>query len=181
MNRVSLEQARRAIEDGAEPVRVTPGEVFGDKAALRRIVAAASSALADGRNTVVHTLMRRDDETDYLSAAAASGVGTVELHGRIAYTMGRIVHGISEAVMGVGRTFTLSVFGGETAGAVLRALGCGLLRPVAEIQPGMTLSNAPTCPGLMAVVTKSGGFGTPDAIEAISRYVHKGRRTDGVE
>jgi D-threonate/D-erythronate kinase len=62
----------------------------------------------------------------------------------------------------------LVVFGGETAAAVLDALGCTLAYPIRELLPGVPVStlggNRP-----YVLVTKAGGFGEQDVVEQILR------------
>lgn len=53
--------------------------------------------------------------------------------------------------------------GGDTSLAVLTEIGVGVLQVLGEAQPGMPLCRAPG-PGAPLIVTKSGGFGLPDAL-----------------
>lgn len=62
---------------------------------------------------------------------------------------------------GLHRCGTLVVTGGETASALLERLGVGLLRVAGEVLPGLPLATCEEGPDL---VTKSGGFGAPDAL-----------------
>lgn len=62
--------------------------------------------------------------------------------------------------------------GGETARALLCERGADTLRLVREIEPGVVLSVAATAPPL-AVVTKAGGFGTPDSLLAAWRALRR--------
>lgn len=59
---------------------------------------------------------------------------------------------------------TLLLTGGETAAAVLDAVGIGLLRVEGEVLPGLPLCRALDVPGFPAVITKSGGFGPSDTL-----------------
>jgi uncharacterized protein YgbK (DUF1537 family) len=63
------------------------------------------------------------------------------------------------------RPGTLVLTGGETAIAVLRALGASGLRLTGEIEPGVALGALVDGPfdGL-TLVTKAGGFGDPDLL-----------------
>jgi uncharacterized protein YgbK (DUF1537 family) len=67
----------------------------------------------------------------------------------------------------------LAVFGGDTACGILRALECTRLQPLGEALPGVPLSRIG--PGAMRprrnarkpelyILTKAGGFGTPDLL-----------------
>ncbi|PTW63202.1 uncharacterized protein YgbK (DUF1537 family) [Breoghania corrubedonensis] len=59
---------------------------------------------------------------------------------------------------------TLFACGGESAAAILRRLGVGLLELKGEALPGIPVSRALDGPVGLVVVTKSGGFGEPDAL-----------------
>jgi uncharacterized protein YgbK (DUF1537 family) len=73
----------------------------------------------------------------------------------------RLAKGVIRHTSGV-RTLVLS--GGETAAAVLDAIGAGLLRVEGEVLPGLPLCRVVGLPGFPAVITKSGGFGPPDTL-----------------
>jgi uncharacterized protein YgbK (DUF1537 family) len=60
----------------------------------------------------------------------------------------------------------LVVFGGETASAVLDALGCTLANPIRELLPGVPVSRLGDDRSTV-LVTKAGGFGDKDVIEQI--------------
>lgn len=63
----------------------------------------------------------------------------------------------------------LVVTGGETAGAVLRELGVGLVALLGEVQPGLPLCRPLDFPEAPFIVTKSGGFGTVDCLAQLIR------------
>jgi uncharacterized protein YgbK (DUF1537 family) len=69
---------------------------------------------------------------------------------------------LGEAIVGLrppaGATLVLS--GGATAQVALRALGIGLLDLRGEALPGLPIARA----GCFTIITKSGGFGQPDAL-----------------
>ncbi|MGO4326165.1 4-hydroxythreonine-4-phosphate dehydrogenase PdxA [Cupriavidus sp. 2TAF22] len=56
--------------------------------------------------------------------------------------------------------------GGETARALLAAASAGALQLVDEIETGMPLLHASLPGGMLPVVTKAGGFGTPGSLHA---------------
>jgi len=66
----------------------------------------------------------------------------------------------------------LAIFGGDTAFAVLRALGCGFLRVITEIKTGIPLCTD----GRLMIATKSGGLGEIDAVTVIDRFLRYGRQ-----
>ena len=57
----------------------------------------------------------------------------------------------------------LVLFGGDTATAVLGALGCTVLTPLGEVRPGVPVSTWER----MTIVTKAGGFGDDDVVASI--------------
>src|SRR5690606_17200328 len=59
---------------------------------------------------------------------------------------------------------TLFASGGETADSVLWELGIGVLAVQGEVLPGLPVSTALRAGESLAVVTKSGGFGTPTTL-----------------
>lgn len=68
----------------------------------------------------------------------------------------------------------LMVFGGDTAFGIIESLGMPLLRPIAEILPGVPVSRIDGRRELL--ITKAGGFGTPDLIERLrSKLDESGR------
>jgi uncharacterized protein YgbK (DUF1537 family) len=59
------------------------------------------------------------------------------------------------------------VLGGDTAAALLAALGVRELAPLGEALPGVPVSLAEGPRGPLAVVTKAGGFGGPGVVQSI--------------
>lgn len=59
---------------------------------------------------------------------------------------------------------SLLVCGGESAAAIAKYLGCGLLRVEGEVMPGLPVSTMIDGLAGLKVVTKSGGFGGPDTL-----------------
>ena len=72
------------------------------------------------------------------------------------------------------RPSTLLACGGEIATAILSAVGCSLVRVEGEILPGLPVSRMlDGIPGL-TLITKSGGFGTPDTLHHVVRKLSAG-------
>ena len=59
---------------------------------------------------------------------------------------------------------SLVVTGGETAAALLKAADIAVLKILGEAQPGLPACRAADRPDAPVLVTKSGGFGTPDSL-----------------
>lgn len=66
------------------------------------------------------------------------------------------------------RPACLVLAGGETAAAILAAMGVGLLEVVGEALPGMPLCRALGFETGPLIVTKSGGFGAADALSLLA-------------
>lgn len=62
---------------------------------------------------------------------------------------------------------SLFACGGETGSAILRALGINSLDLLGEVLPGIPVAR--TLDGRLTVLTKSGGFGGPDALAQLTR------------
>jgi len=128
--------------------------------------------LAQGRDVVGEALAwaatRIDDQPVLVYATAApevvreiqSQLGVARAGSMVEDALARIATGLLE--LGVGQ---LIVAGGETSGAVVKALGVRGLRIGPEIDPGVpwtvALHDAPGARPL-ALALKSGNFGTPD-------------------
>ena len=87
--------------------------------------------------------------------------------------MGRL----ARAIVDLAAVPTIAIFGGDTAFAVLEALGLRSLEPVREICQGTVTSRA--LPGTRAaaelhLVTKAGGFGPIDVVERIEGALEQG-------
>lgn len=79
---------------------------------------------------------------------------------------GRFAEGIAQLVR-AGGVGTLFACGGETADAILGALGAGVLSIEGEVLPGVPASSILADGRRLQVVTKSGGFGNEDALVAV--------------
>ncbi len=129
------------------------------------------AALAEGRDVVADALAWAETRTGdrpilvYATAppeevkAAQAALGVSEAGALVEGALAAIARGLAER--GVGR---LIVAGGETSGAVVRALGVKGLRIGPEIDPGVpwtvALQEGKQQP--LALALKSGNFGTPD-------------------
>ncbi|WP_417695204.1 four-carbon acid sugar kinase family protein [Roseibium sp.] len=64
---------------------------------------------------------------------------------------------------------TLVASGGETAAEIARQLGCGVLQVLGERLPGLPVSTMVDGRPGMTVITKSGGFGTPETLVKLAQ------------
>ena len=65
----------------------------------------------------------------------------------------------------------LVIFGGDTAAAIMNRLGVSEIIPVKELMQGIVLSRFSVSSKQMCMVTKAGGFGSPDTIVKIIKHV----------
>ncbi|MFG2521518.1 3-oxo-tetronate kinase [Streptomyces sp. NPDC048527] len=136
---------------GVDPLRVAAGEDVAGEA-----LAFAGAHLADGP-----VLVHSTDSPDAVRAVQGQ-LGTAEAGELVERTLARIAQGLVER--GVRQ---LVVAGGETSGAVVRALGVTGLRIGPQIDPGVpwcatTLPDGDT----LHIALKSGNFGGPDFFSA---------------
>lgn len=104
---------------------------------------------------------------DALARAKAQGIDTRHLGALIAASIGAIAkRALDRTAAG-----TLIVFGGDTLLGIADTIGCHIMRPVAEIVPGVALGQFVDERYPMNVVTKAGGFGGEDVVGQIERYL----------
>ena len=87
---------------------------------------------------------------------------------------GAVVHAFAAGVRtaverlgGPGRLAALVATGGDTVEAILDALGVAVLDVLGEFRPGIPVSRAVTGGDELTLVSKAGGFGTPDLFAEI--------------
>lgn len=78
----------------------------------------------------------------------------------------RFADGVADLVLENNIT-TLFGCGGETIQAVLKQLEIGVVEVIGEILPGVPVAKAINREKPLTIVTKSGGFGEPDLLEAL--------------
>ena len=64
----------------------------------------------------------------------------------------------------------LIVFGGDTAFGIVQALGSPVLHPLGELVPGVPASRMEGHSTIL--ITKAGGFGTPDLLRQLQKVLH---------
>ena len=150
VNPVSRRQLARVVADGAVAAQLQAGKAE-DEAEVDRVSAEAVAAVRSGRSVALSLEGERVEE----------GESPIEASLRLAAALARAVVGVLAACEVSGLVLT----GGDTARAVALALGARGLLVEREVLPGIPRSRllGGTRPGL-AVVTKAGGFGGPEAL-----------------
>ncbi len=149
-----VESARRR---GAEVVRPSSAFLSGDDRAVAAVIQAVTGRLALGQDVI-------------LTTAGIPSPGEAALgEEMVAARLGRVVRALAIG----SRLGGLVLTGGDIAAAVCSALAATTLWLRGEVLPGIAwgilLDGA--LPGL-PVVTKAGGFGSNDALEAAIRHLH---------
>jgi D-threonate/D-erythronate kinase len=143
-NDVAREQVRRLVASGVPPAGLSlPALGAGATATCGAL---AERALRDSGACVVHL--------------AGAGEGP-DLARRIAAALGEV----AERLAGAGLVTALVLTGGDTAVTVARRLGATGLRVDDELEPGVPVGRL-LGPRPYRVVTKAGGFGSPDVLQA---------------
>jgi len=163
----SLAQVRHAPKGTVESRRLGPGALFagdGCPGDARNVVESASAALRGGRDVLLYTIVEGKERAVYERCAAEHGAE--EPPRAVAGALGALTAAVVGAVDGLG---AVAVFGGETAVAVLRALGCGSVRPRRQLWPGVIECILSPPRRRLGFITKCGGFGPDDLVERLCR------------
>jgi D-threonate/D-erythronate kinase len=141
-NEVARAQVRRLVASGVPAAGLSLPALGGG--AAEACAALAARALRDARACVVHPVGRGDGP---------------DLPRRIASALGDV----AERLAAEGHVTALVLTGGDTAVTVARRLGATGLRVEDEVEPGVPLGRLLGARPYR-VVTKAGGFGSPDAL-----------------
>ncbi|MGY1836506.1 four-carbon acid sugar kinase family protein [Blastococcus sp. SYSU DS0510] len=136
----TLDQVTVLLEAGADRIVVDGRAPWPVEAAAR--------ALRDGRRVILTSEVAEEVAADSAEAAA------------LAEHLARVVAAIVADAPSVGLVLT----GGATALAVSAALGAEELRLLSEVTEGLPLGELLAGDRRIPVVTKSGGFGTPNSL-----------------
>lgn len=157
----ALAQVRCGMQADLVACRLTPEVVFADEppSAAGEAVRAASSALAEGRCVLLYTVSEAGGRRRYEEYAAEHGV--TDPARAVARALGAVARAVVEESA---ELRTLAAFGGETAIALLRALGLDRLRPLRERWPSVVESSVVRDGRGMTFITKGGGLGPTDLL-----------------
>ena len=173
LNEVSLRQAAGAEDCGFAVVQAPPEalitEVGARSEAAAQIIAAIARYDAQGRDVMLRTVTRREDVSEYERRGESLGLQHRQLSLRIA----EITAGLISEIMAQTRFGLLTVFGGDTLAAIVRAMGRPGLLPRQEILPGVILSETIGIGKQMWLITKAGGFGPEDVLRQIKDQLRR--------
>jgi uncharacterized protein YgbK (DUF1537 family) len=160
LNPVTLAQVA-ALPRHAERVVVdAPALLLGEPSAMNRLVARVLPPLIAGRDVVLVTAGSEQAMRQVGALGRDLGMGAVQTGAQLTQAMGRV----AAEVVGQARLSGLVLAGGETALGAIRALGSPPMRLLDELLPAIPLLKVELNTGSLRVVTKSGGFGQPDAL-----------------
>jgi len=128
-------------------------------AAVAAIAREAAGALQLG----IHTVIRSENHPDAVARTHALGAAMGMEPAAVSRLISELLARAAQKVVAETGTCRLVVLGGETSGAVCRALGIDETLVLDEIAPGLPVSLAPG-ERPMLLVLKSGSFGGPDFV-----------------
>jgi uncharacterized protein YgbK (DUF1537 family) len=173
LNEVSLRQAASAEAYGFAVVQLPPEALIAEddarSEAASQIIAAVAGYDAQRRDVMLRAVTRREDASEYERRGEKLGLRHRQLSQRIAENTAKLV----SKILAQTRFGLLTVFGGDTLAAVVRAMGWRGLSPRQEILPGVVLSEAAGGTKKMWLITKAGGFGPEDVLRQIKNRLRK--------
>lgn len=127
------------------------------------IVTSICKTLAMGGNALLRVAGGRELLPDAVSCAERLRLDEAALPARIAWKIGQVTQQILCGQL----PGLMTVFGGDTLMGIAAALRCQNITPVAELLPGVVLSQMHGVCGCVNLVTKAGGFGAETLLRQI--------------
>lgn len=158
LNSVNMEQMRRGEAAGLYSCRFS--DALEEEPDIDRMI-----KMISGRNpgAMIETSRTPAQGKELSRLGEQLGLDTRRTGERIVLNLGCAAKKLVDS----GFDGTLCLFGGDCVSAALSRMGCRGLLPVGEIEPGVVVSRAFLPAGELTLVTKSGGFGSPDVIEKL--------------
>lgn len=176
VNPVSVAQTDAAMaEICANPVSLSPDLLLGDAAMRGAEIARGAEALraniAAGSPTLILTTAHAPADVDRVVALAASlGLTRGQAGRKIATGLAAVAC----ALLDEGAVNRLVTTGGDTSCAIMNQDGIAAMQVDGAIAPGIPLVT--TCDGPRRhIITKAGGFGTPEALIRSMAFLVEGR------
>lgn len=165
VNYVSTEQCKYAFEQGVPGVMLTSGQKITN----------GYWDSQEGENDIADYARQCKSAGAFIigcgTNSAQSGVPALPTGITGGFIAGQISMAV-EKLMTKADVSVLVIFGGDTAAAIMNRLGVSGIIPVTELLPGIVLSRFTICSKPMCMVTKAGGFGSPDTIVKIVEHMN---------
>jgi uncharacterized protein YgbK (DUF1537 family) len=161
---VSLAQVRAAVDAGIPALGVEGGKLLrpswfaGEEAAS--LIARCGELLAAGGRCILGTRLSLGQGED-----SGGEEGGPENSGA-AGLLGKLL----QPILALTGPLHLAIFGGDTLSGIMEILGCRLIRPLGEIQPGIVLARAEIPGSGLSIAAKSGAFGGPGIIRDLINF-----------
>lgn len=163
-NPVSLAQLQ-LLETEVRKVAVDVRQLLlTDEEEIERLARQVLAALFAGKDVLLTTATSPEQVRRDQALGSDLGLSPFQMGHHLSELVGRLV----QRVLAQGEVTHMVLVGGETAAAVCARLPGDRLEILAEVQPAVPCSQLIGTP--LRIVTKSGGFGRPDALrEIVSR------------
>lgn len=164
----TTEQIDDLIKHGAPCLTLSPAHLLEETGRLEEIARATMQAQAyinHGCDVLVYAARETEDVR---AASRRLGISDIEAGRRISLAF----EGIAQQVRRATGASRYVVAGGETSDAVSRGLAVRMMRIWQEIEPGIPLLTAPTPQGELALVLKSGSFGSREFLRKAVDCLH---------
>ena len=161
LNPITLEQISKARAEG-----VTCYSLSSSRELVPGFVTTqAGRGLAEDIRSDLRKRQKVIISTDGVLKGAGFARGTQR--SSIAVALAQLTHAVLNGL----EEYALAVFGGDTSAEVINQMFGGGVMPLKEIQPGVVLSTCKNSQGTpVQLITKSGGFGSPDVIKQITGF-----------
>ncbi|MBA3441533.1 MAG: four-carbon acid sugar kinase family protein, partial [Pyrinomonadaceae bacterium] len=167
VNEISLKQLSHAEANGFVAVTLPPEVLVSENGVQSPCALSAIARITEldeqRKNVILRSIEKFEDIEECLRLGRRLGVDVKHLHLRIAENLGQIA---GQVLKRCGFKI-VTVFGGDTLVAMVRALGWSGLLPWDEILPGITVSEVAGGEDELLLITKAGGFGEGDALSRI--------------
>ena len=157
-----------AAHCGYPELPLTAAQMLSDTGDDAKTLDTLCSALERSGRALLRVSGGRECLAETAALAARLSIDPQTVPARIAARLGAL----TAQVLARKKPAALIVFGGDTLLGIARALGCTSVTPLAELLPGIVLSQMQTDTGALFVVTKAGGFGDEALMRLIEERLH---------
>lgn len=157
-----------AAHCGYPELPLTAAQMLSDTGDDAKTLDTLCTALERSGRALLRVSGGRECLAETAALAARLSIDPQTVPARIAARLGAL----TAQVLARKKPAALIVFGGDTLLGIARALGCTSVTPLAELLPGIVLSQMQTDTGALFVVTKAGGFGDENLLQEIECRLH---------